>query len=139
MQPIQLFTSPPRHGATCRRQQEALIVVSKPSHHEIAVQNSLGSNAGQAYSKEGLKPIKWPIKEAEAERRRALFAGEAQRQAVLPVVQLVKRRSATGTGVAMIGCEVIASLHLDAKMGPVACFSQNIIIIYSYSTLTFAC
>ena len=29
-------------------------------------------------------------------------------------------------GVAMIGCEVIASLHLDTKMGPVACFSQNI-------------
>ena len=29
-------------------------------------------------------------------------------------------------GVAMIGCEVIASFHLDAKMGPVACFSQNI-------------
>ena len=27
---------------------------------------------------------------------------------------------------AMIGCEVIASFHLDAKMGPVACFSQNI-------------
>ena len=29
-------------------------------------------------------------------------------------------------GVAMIGCRVIASFHLDAKMGPVACFSQNI-------------
>ena len=29
-------------------------------------------------------------------------------------------------GVAMIGCEVIANFHLDAKMGPVACFSQNI-------------
>ena len=29
-------------------------------------------------------------------------------------------------GVAMIGCEVIASFHLDAKMGLVACFSQNI-------------
>ena len=28
-------------------------------------------------------------------------------------------------GVAMISCEVIASFHLDAKMGPVACFSQN--------------
>ena len=26
----------------------------------------------------------------------------------------------------MIGCEVIASFHLDAKMGPVACFSQDI-------------
>ena len=29
-------------------------------------------------------------------------------------------------GVAMISCEVIASFHLDAKMDPVACFSQNI-------------
>ena len=29
-------------------------------------------------------------------------------------------------GVAMISCEVIASFHLDAKMGLVACFSQNI-------------
>ena len=29
-------------------------------------------------------------------------------------------------GVTMIGCEFIASFHLDAKMGPVTCFSQNI-------------
>ena len=27
---------------------------------------------------------------------------------------------------AMIGCKVIASFHLDAKMGPVICFSQDI-------------
>ena len=27
----------------------------------------------------------------------------------------------------MVGCEVIASFHLDTKMGPMACFSQNIV------------
>ena len=38
----------------------------------------------------------------------------------------VCQQKVSRTGVAMIGCEVNASLHLDAKMGPVACFSQNI-------------
>ena len=40
---------------------------------------------------------------------------------------------------AMIGCEVIASFHLDAKMGPVACFSQNItkgVVSYHHITST---
>ena len=42
-------------------------------------------------------------------------------------------------GVAMIGCGVIASFHLDAKMGPVACFSQNItkgVVSYHHITAT---
>ena len=38
----------------------------------------------------------------------------------------VSQQKVSRMGVAMIGCEVIASLHLDAKIGPVACFSQNI-------------
>ena len=29
-------------------------------------------------------------------------------------------------GVAMVSLEVIASFHLDAKIGPMACFSQDI-------------
>ncbi|KAL5494309.1 hypothetical protein EMCRGX_G015611 [Ephydatia muelleri] len=29
-------------------------------------------------------------------------------------------------GVTTVSCEVIASFHLDTKMGPVVCFSQNI-------------
>ena len=42
-------------------------------------------------------------------------------------------------GVAMIGCGVIANFHLDAKMGPVACFSQNItkgVVSYHHITAT---
>ena len=38
----------------------------------------------------------------------------------------VSQQMVSRMGVAMIGCEVIASFHLDVKMGPVACFSQNI-------------
>ena len=38
----------------------------------------------------------------------------------------VSQQKVSRMGVAMIGCGVIASFHLDAKMGPVACFSQNI-------------
>ena len=42
-------------------------------------------------------------------------------------------------GVAMMGCGVIANFHLDAKMGPVACFSQNItkgVVSYHHITAT---
>ena len=38
----------------------------------------------------------------------------------------VSQQKVSRTGKALIGCEVIASFHLDAKMGPVACFNQNI-------------
>ena len=38
----------------------------------------------------------------------------------------VSQQKVSRTGVAMIGCEVIASFHLDAKMGPATYFSQNI-------------
>ena len=37
----------------------------------------------------------------------------------------VSQQKVSKMGVAMISCEVIASFHLDAKMGLVACFSQN--------------
>ena len=51
----------------------------------------------------------------------------------------VSQQKVSRTGVAMIGCEVIASFHLDAKMGPVACFSQNItkgVVSYHHITAT---
>ena len=50
-------------------------MVSKPSHHEIAVRNSLGSKCVPG-SPEGRTETQEVAKEAEAERRRALFAGE---------------------------------------------------------------
>ena len=50
-------------------------MVSKPSHHEIAVQNLLGSKCVPG-SPEGRTETQEVAKEAEAERRRALFAGE---------------------------------------------------------------
>ena len=58
------------------RQQEVL-VLSKPSHHEIAVRNSLGSKCRPG-SPEGRTETHEVAKEAEAEKRRALFAGEAE-------------------------------------------------------------
>ena len=50
-------------------------MVSKPSHHDIAVRNSLGSKCVPG-SPEGRTETQEVAKEAEAERRRALFAGE---------------------------------------------------------------
>ena len=50
-------------------------MVSKPSHHVIAVWNSLGSKCRPGLP-EGRAEIHELAKEAEAERRRALFAGE---------------------------------------------------------------
>ena len=50
-------------------------MVSKPSHHEIAVWNLLGSKCVPG-SPEGRNETQEVAKEAEAERRRALFAGE---------------------------------------------------------------
>ena len=50
-------------------------MVSKPSHHEIAVRNSLGSKCVPG-SPEGRTETQEVAKEAEAERRQALFAGE---------------------------------------------------------------
>ena len=50
-------------------------MVSKPSHHEIAVRNLLGSQCVPS-SPEGRTETQEVAKEAEAERRRALFAGE---------------------------------------------------------------
>ena len=50
-------------------------MVSKHSHHEIAVRNSLGSKCVPG-SPEGRTETQEVAKEAEAERRRALFAGE---------------------------------------------------------------
>ena len=67
-------TSPPRlhDNAWCHngskaisgqsRQQEEALVVSKPSHHEIAVRNQ---NACQVHLKEGLRPKKWPKKQRQ--------------------------------------------------------------------------
>ena len=37
---------------------------------------------------------------------------------------------------AMIGCEVIAGFHLDTKMGPMTCFSQNITKVVSCHNIT---
>ena len=51
----------------------------------------------------------------------------------------VSQQKVSRMGVAMIGCGVIASFHLDAKMGPVACFSQNItkgVVSYHHITAT---
>ena len=51
----------------------------------------------------------------------------------------VSQQKVSRMGVAMIGCEVIASFHLDAKMGPVACFSRNItkgVVLYHHITAT---
>ena len=53
------------------------LVVSKPSHHVIAARNSLGSKCRPG-SPEGRTEIQEVAKEAEAERRRALLAGEAE-------------------------------------------------------------
>ena len=50
-------------------------MVSQHSHHEIAVWNSLGSKWVPG-SLEGRTETQEVAKEAEAERRRALFAGE---------------------------------------------------------------
>ena len=50
-------------------------MVSKPSHHEIAVRNSLRSKCVPG-SPEERTVTQEVAKEAEAERRRALFAGE---------------------------------------------------------------
>ena len=50
-------------------------MVSKPSHHDIAVRNSLGSKCVPG-SPEGRTETQEVAKEAEAERRQALFAGE---------------------------------------------------------------
>ena len=73
-------TSPPRlhDNAWCpngskaiagqSRQQEEALVVSKPSHHEIAVRNSLGSKCVPG-SPEGRTETQEVAKEAEAERR----------------------------------------------------------------------
>ena len=47
-------------------------MVSKPSHYDIAVQNSLGSKCVPG----GRTETQEVAKEAEAERRQALFAGE---------------------------------------------------------------
>ena len=52
-------------------------MVSKPSHNEIAVQNSLGSKCVPG-SPEGRTETQEVAKEAEAERRRALFAEEGK-------------------------------------------------------------
>ena len=51
----------------------------------------------------------------------------------------VSQQKVSRMGVAMIGCGVIDSFHLDAKMGPVACFSQNItkgVVSYHHITAT---
>ena len=51
----------------------------------------------------------------------------------------VSQQKVSRAGVAMIGCEVIASFHLDAMIGPVACFSQNItkeVVSYHHITAT---
>ena len=51
----------------------------------------------------------------------------------------VSQQKVSRAGVATIGCEVIASFHLDAKIGPVACFSQNItkeVVSYHHITAT---
>ena len=50
-------------------------MVSKPSHHEIGVRNLLGSKCVPG-SPEGRTETQEVAKEAEAERRRALLAGE---------------------------------------------------------------
>ena len=50
-------------------------MVSKLSHHEIAVRNLLGSKCLPG-SHEGRTETQEVTKEAEADRRRALFAGE---------------------------------------------------------------
>ena len=50
-------------------------MVSKPSHHEIVVRNSLGSKCVPG-SPEGRTETQEVAEVAEAERRRALFAGE---------------------------------------------------------------
>ena len=60
-------------------------MVSKPSHHEIVVRNSLGSKCVPVHLKGGLRPKKWPKKHAEAERRQALFAGEDKSYKLLKV------------------------------------------------------
>ena len=52
-------------------------MVPKPSHHEIAVRNSLGSKC-MPCSPEGRTEIQDVANGAEAERRQALFNGEAE-------------------------------------------------------------
>ena len=59
-------------------------MVSKPSHHEIAVRNSLGSKCVPG-SPEGRTETQEVAKEAEAERTRALFAGEDMSYKLLKV------------------------------------------------------
>ena len=59
---------------------------------------------------------------------------EISKAAVLPVAQFVNRRSA-----GWVWLWIIASFHLDAKMGPMAHFSQNImkgVVSYLHITTT---
>ena len=71
-------------------------MVSKPSHHDIAVRNSLGSKCVPG-SPEGRTETQEVAKEAEAERRRALFAGEDKSYKLLKdTIQLMGERSLRG-------------------------------------------
>ena len=65
-------------------------MVSRPSHHVIAVQNSLGSKCRPG-SPEIRAEIHEVAKEAEAERRRAFFAGEDESYKL--TIQLIGERS----------------------------------------------
>ena len=64
---------------------------------------------------------------------------EISKAAVLIACCPFSQQKVSRMRVAMIGCEVIASFHLDAKMDLVACFSQNItkgVVSYHLMTTT---